>query len=336
MSNRINSVVTIIILLAAATLITSCDNKPAKPNDPLQKITIATMPVSFTGYTFFVAHEKGLFEEAGLNVTFDMSSPHGKATLKALDGKANFAVSSETPFINAVLNGAEISTIATTITAHNHLAVVVNKVKGITTGRDLKGKTIGVTLGSNGEYFLDLVLLSAGMTNNDINRKDIKPTEMVNSLKNREVDAIATWNPNKNRAIKMLGDQGASITAEGIYSPFFIVAAKKDYISDNPEIVKKLILALQKSTSFIQNNRDDARKIVSKYLKIEPSLLKELEATYIFELSLEQAFISTLEDQAKWASRRKSSTQSSMPNFLDFIYTDALESILPDQMTIIK
>lgn len=335
MINRINSVVAIIILFAA-TLFTSCDNKPAKPNGPLQKITIATMPASFTGYTFFVAQDKGFFKDAGLDLTFDMSSPHGKATLEALDEKANFAVSSETPFINAVLNGAEISTIATTITAHNHLAVVAHKEKGVTTGVDLRGKTIGVTLGSNGEYFLDLVLLSIGMTKNDINRKDIKPKEMVNSLKNGDVDAIATWNPNKNRAIKMLGDQSASIIAEGIYSPFFIVAAKKEYISANPEIVKKLILALQKSTSFIQNNRDEARKIVSKYLKIEPSLLKELEATYIFELSLEQAFISTLEDQAKWALKNKPTPQSTMPNFLDFIYTDALESILPDQMTIIK
>lgn len=335
MFNQINSIVAIILLLTVV-LFTSCDNQPATPNGPLQKITIATMPSSFTGYTIFVARNKGFFQDAGFDVTLDMSFPHGKATLKALDEKANFAVSSETPFVNAVLNGAEISTIVTTVTAHNHLAVVARQEKGITTGGDLKGKTVGVTLGSNGEYFLDLVLLTNGLTKKDINTKDIKPKGMVDSLKSGDVDAISTWNPNKSRAIEMLGDQGVSIIGEGIYSPFFIVVAKKEYISANPEIVKKITLALQKSTNFIQSNRDDAREIVSKYLKTEPSFLKELEATYIFELSLEQAFINTLEGQAKWALRNKPTSQSTIPNFLEFIYTDALESILPDQMTIIK
>lgn len=335
MLDRKNILVALLVIIAA-TVFTACDNKSDTSNGALQKITIATMPSSYTGYSIFVAQEKGFFQDAGLDLTLDISSSHGTAALEALAGKADFAVSSETPFVNAVLNGAEISTITTTVTAHNHLGVVTRKGKEETTKVDLRGKTVGVTMGSNGEYFLDLVLLTEGLTRNDIKRKHIKPKEMVDSLMNNDVDAIATWNPNKSLAVKLLGDQGTSITAEGIYSPFFIIVANKDYLSANPEIVEKLILALQKSSTFIQNNRDDARKIVGKYLKVEPSLLKELEATYIIELALEQAFISTLEDQAKWAIKNKYTDQSELPNFLDFIYTDALEAISPDQMTIIK
>jgi NitT/TauT family transport system substrate-binding protein len=328
--------VLITIFLLTLSLVTSCDNKSESPPKTLQKITIATMPASFTGYTLFVAQDKGFFQDAGLDVVLDMSFPHGKATLKALDGKADFSVSSETPFIHAVLNGAEIFTIATTITAHNHLAVVSHKDKGETTETTLRGKTIGVTLGSNGEYFLNLAILTMGITQKDVHLKNLKPNEMLNSLKNGDVDAIATWNPIKQKAVKLLGDQGESLTAGGIYSPFFIVSAKKEYVSTNPETVKKLIRALQKSALFIQNHRDEAREIVSKYFEIEASFLKELDATYIFELSLEQAFISTLEDQAKWAMRNKLTEQSAMPNFLNFIYSDALEAIVPTQVTIIK
>lgn len=334
MMNRI-FVKIVIFFVTASLLLVSCDNKPHSSGEPPQKISIAVMPYSFTGYSVFVAKERDFFKDEGLDVSFQ-SFPHGKVTLNALtEKKADFAVSSETPFVHAVMGGAEISTIAVTIKAHDHLAVVTRKDKGIQSTKDLKGKKIGVTIGSNGEYFLDTVLLLNGLQRSEIESVHLRPGQMFDALMNGEVDGIATWNPQMYKARKELGDQGNIFYAEGLYSPFFLVATRKDYIASNPETVARVIRALNKSSIFISENLHESHRIVAKHLNIKPAILDELSAKYDFSLSLEQSFLITLENQSEWAIKNNLSDRIIPPDYFDYIYLKALETVSPEKVTII-
>ena len=80
-----------------------------KPVGSLKKVTLASMPYSFTGYSVFIALEKEYFQDEGVNLTLQTTYPHGKAILQAIvDGEADLGTTSETPFMHAVLNGGKI------------------------------------------------------------------------------------------------------------------------------------------------------------------------------------------------------------------------------------
>ena len=72
-----------LIVTAVGIVIWSCKNASQIQNEPLVKVNIATMHYSFTGYSIFLASEKGYFKEQGLDVNLKASYPNGKATLNA-------------------------------------------------------------------------------------------------------------------------------------------------------------------------------------------------------------------------------------------------------------
>ncbi len=326
----------IVAILAVGTFIWFTQTTFQKTVTSLRKISIATIPFSYTGYSVYVAIENGYFKDNGLDVTLTSYST-GKATLNAvIEEEAEFGVSSETPFMHAVLDGAEIYACASMITAEKHLGIVARKDKGITKAEDLAGKKIGVTPGTNSEYFLDTVLLMHGMSRDSIKTVNIKPKQMFDALMSSEVDAIATWNPQMFRANKELGGEGTTIYSEGMYSPWFIIAARKDYVKSNQDVVEKVLHSLLSASDFIRNNHVESNEIVALYLNMDETLLNELSAVYYFSISLEQSFILSLEHQTQWAIDNKLTDQVLIPNYVDYIYTEGLESVRPGAVTIIR
>ena len=55
-----------------------------------------------------------------------------------------------------------------------------------------------------------------------------------------------------------------------------------------------------------------------------------------FDLFLDQSLIATLEDQARWAIKNNLTNATKIPNYLDYIYIDALEAVKPEAVTIIR
>jgi NitT/TauT family transport system substrate-binding protein len=69
---------------------------------------------------------------------------------------------------------------------------------------------------------------------------------------------------------------------------------------------------------------------------MDRSLLDDISATYRFKISLEQSFLKTLVNQSKWAIKNGLTDKTKVPNFLEFVYLDALVSVKPDGVTIIR
>jgi NitT/TauT family transport system substrate-binding protein len=326
----------VVITMAAVTLLWSCQQSPESQSGPVAKLTIGALIPSFSSYTIYVAFEKDCFKEQGLDVTLE-SFPHGKASLEALmEGKVDFATSSETPFMHAVSKGGKICLVASMITGEKHLAVVGRKDRGISAPKDLKGKRIGVTTGSNGEYFLDTVLLLNGVSRDQVETVNVKPKKMFEVLKKGDVDAIATWNPQMSQALKALGEKGVAFYAEGLYSPAFVISAKKEYVRKNPETVQRVVRALVNASQIIAEDPEGSRAIVARHLGTDKDLLGAMSATYHFRITLDQSLLATLENQCKWAIGQGIAGHKKIPNYLDFICTGALETVDSNAVTIIR
>jgi ABC-type nitrate/sulfonate/bicarbonate transport system substrate-binding protein len=110
--------------------------------------------------------------------------------------------------------------------------------------------------------------------------------------------------------------------------------ARKDFLKDHPETAKRFLRAIEKSEAFILKNKDEAIEIVSKRLKTEAGGVKATWDDLIFRLSMDQSILVSLEDHARWATMNRLTKGEKIPNYLDYINTDALKEVKPEAVSI--
>jgi ABC-type nitrate/sulfonate/bicarbonate transport system substrate-binding protein len=325
-----------LVFFAFFTLsITACQERSEKSAGPPEKITIA-YPTSILSILIGIAFEKGFFSAEGLEVT---PQPHeyGKVALQSvLEGTADLAVVADTPVMFAITGGKKIYTIAVITKSNKGEAVVVRKDRGISSPLDLKGKNIGVTMGTAGDFFLDSFLSTRGISRGEAKIIDMKPGEMLDALVTGKVDAVSTWQPLLISLQRKLGEDGITFYDEIIYTEIGLIAARQEYVEKHPEAVKKVLRALIGAETFVKENPDESRRLVAEFIKVDKALLDEIWNSFDFRVTLEQSLFVSLEDQTRWAQQEGLTGGTDLPNYLDFIYFDGLQSVKPEAVRIIR
>jgi len=300
----------------------------------LEKIIIAEAQQPIAG-PVYIAFTKGYFKDEGLDVTLQPQTS-GKASLNAvIQGKADIGTVAETPLMHAGLREKKTYLIATIHHANENTLIVARKDKGISTPNDLKNKKVGVSVGTNGEFFLESILLMHGISSSETEYVNLKPEEIFYALVNGEVDAVSTWNPHVIQLQKELGGNGITMNGEGIYTETFNLVAKQDFVNNNPEVIEKVLRALVSAEKFIKERPDESIRIIATHIGMDRSLLNELWDIYTFEITLDQSLLVTLEDEARWAIKIKWTNKTDVPNYLNYLYLDALEKVKPEAVGII-
>jgi NitT/TauT family transport system substrate-binding protein len=132
-----------------------------------------------------------------------------------------------------------------------------------------------------------------------------------------------------------LGNKAMSVYSEDIYEIPYNLAATRDYVGHHPETIKKVLRALVEGARFCENAPDAARARMGAGRKVDTSRWQVLWPAYRFQVALDQGLLLALEDETRWAVANKLSDQTAMPNYFDYVYLDALESVAPAAVTII-
>ncbi|MBT6774512.1 ABC transporter substrate-binding protein [Candidatus Woesearchaeota archaeon] len=331
---KIITIMLVLLTILTTILISGC-TVDTVDTAPLEKITITEgqQPI---GALVYIAFENGYFTEQGLEVIFQ-NHFSGKSGLNAvLEGKADIANVANTPIGFNVLKGNDVSIISTIGTSTKAIAVLALKDKGISVPSDLKNKKIGVTLGTNGEFFLNVFLTVHGLTINEVELVNTAPTEMYNELLEGRVDAVSAWNPHIGTIQSGFGDKVITFFDEDIYTLSWNLAGTSEFVNNNPEKIEKITRALVKAEEFVKNNPAEAITLVANFLQLDEEKLKEDWTTYSIEATLKQTLLLGLEDQSRWAIENNLTDAKEIPNYLDYIYMDALEKVKPEAVTIIR
>ncbi len=325
-----------VLMLAPLALIalTAMGCQPQKAEPP-EKITIAYSTAG-NAILMNIAFANDYFTQEGLEA---VPQPHafGKPALQSvIDGKADIATVGDTPIVFAVMNGKKISILATIQTSNKNEAILARKDRGIARPADLKGKKIGLTLGTTGHFFADAFLLEQGIDIKQVKIIDLKPDEMAAALASGRVDAVSTWNPTLLQLKKELGNNGIIYFGESIYTEQFCVVAGQEYVKKNFAAIKKVLRALIKAESFVRDHPAESRRLSADFLKIDKGILDEIWDIFTFRVTLDQALLVDLEDQARWAIKTRLAASRDMPNYFDFIYCDGLLAAKPEAVRIIR
>jgi NitT/TauT family transport system substrate-binding protein len=327
--------VAVILGMVAAAWIYSGLITPRQPAGPPEQLTIAVNP-TYIGYALvLIAAANGYFKAEGLDVTL---RPHttGRAALDAaLAAQADLATVADTPFMFAVMKGQPVSIVATISVVTGDHGLIARKDRGIATPADLKGKRIGVSLGTSGHFLLDVLLTAHKIQSRQVLITNLKPQELVDGLLSGKVDAVSTWDPYLAELKKALGENGL-VYGDGGFQVSFNVAARQDFIQRHPEAMKKLTRALLRAETFAAQRPEDARTITARATKTDHAAVSAAWPNYRLQVKLDQGLLTLLEDQSRWAIKNGYVDKTEVPNYLNFIYPDALAAVKPDVVTIIR
>jgi NitT/TauT family transport system substrate-binding protein len=325
----------ILVALFASVLFLLPRQGPEQSPGPPEKVSIA-ISTNLNPALVHIAQAKGFFREEGLDATIQLYT-FGKAALEALlNGKADFATAADTPIMFAMMKDAKLSILATIQTSTKNEAVVARKDRGITSAADLKGRRVGVSLGTSGDYFFDSYLVLEGLARKDVDIIDLNPEEMTDSLVQGKVDAVATWNPLVTNLGTVLGDNGITLRNQSAYTGTFIIVSSQGFPEQRPEAVRRLLLALAKAESFVAASPVEAKQIMSEFCGMDRELLSDIWNDFQFNLSLNQSLLFTLEDQARWAVKTGLTDRRDTLSFLESFYFDGLRSVKPESVRIIR
>jgi NitT/TauT family transport system substrate-binding protein len=287
---------------------------------------------------FMVAQARGYFAQHGLRQVTLISYVGGHRALKAmLEGEADIATASDLPTMFHSFARDDYAVLFTFVTSDYDVKIITRQDTGVRVAADFTDKTIGATFGTSSHFFLMSFLVYHQVNTDRVNITHVSPEDMPVSLQNGTVDAVATWEPFAYKTVKALG-QNAMVIAhpEGIYTETFNALAQKKFIRSHREVVHRLARSIHVAIEFMRNNEEESQKIVRDFLSDNAEFLAAIWKDFVFELSLHQAFIVTLENEARWAINNGLVEGTQIPNYLRYIYLDALQAVRPDAISIIQ
>ncbi len=322
----------ILICLLLLMLTIGC-SRSQKYAGPVEKITVAASTGDI-GALFYFCKETGFFERNGLKVTINEFNSGKIAAEAMLAGEANMSTSSSTVFVCKSFSYPDLRTIGTLCTFKN-IDLIARKDRGISSIPDLKGKKVGLTKGSGGEFFFGTFLLFHDLKREDVKIVDLSPTDIVNSISKGSIDASFTWEPHNYYIKETLGTNAASWQGQSGQSGHFLLLTTQTWIDNNPEALRRFLSSLVEAEDFGKQNTEEFKEFTKKKFNYKKDYIDYVWTRNKYMVSLPQSLILSAEDQASWRIENKLTDKTEVPNYLDYIHVEGLKAVRPESVTII-
>lgn len=315
--------------------IVGCDGEPQTDAETVGTIRLAAY-AGDTGALVFIAQDQGLFQKHGVNIVMQEYEA-GKLAADALyEGRADIATSADFVFVSGSFVRPDLRVLGTVATVNNTVEFVARKDLGIVAIRDVKGKRVGVTRKSTGEFFLGTFLTFNGLSVEDVELVDLKPSDIVTAISEGEIDAAVTWDPNVYHIKQTLGDRIISWPGQSGQAFYFVLLSTDEYVRQHPVLVQHFIKSLVDAENYIATNKADALKFVAKRFAYEASYIESTWPKHRFAVVQAQAMLLAFEDQARWRIENGLTDQKEIPNFLNYLYLDGLDAVNAAAVSIIR
>jgi ABC-type nitrate/sulfonate/bicarbonate transport system substrate-binding protein len=322
--------------LGLALLFLVACTRGAPKLEPIEGVLKLAYMVLPQGGIIQVALEKGLFAAEGLKIEARPFEFGKLALASVIKGESDLSISAETPVVFAVLAGENLG-IATVIgTWDKNTVIVANKASGVHKPSDLAGKAIGVTMGTTGEYFLETFLLARGIAVDSVRIIDMQPDGMLEALLSNQIAAAVTWTPIYLDIGTRLAEQAIVFFGDDFYTEHIVISGSLAYMKKNPQAMKAFMRAIIKAEKSMETDTDETVAIISRYSNVSGSNVRTVLDLFSGKVSMDQSLLLQLEDETRWALRLPAYAGRSMPNWLEYLYTDALDGVDPDRVRVIR
>jgi len=261
----------------------------------------------------YVAAQEGFFAQQGLNVKIKIFESGSDVNKAFQAGTIQFGSSSTTAVPSARAAGLPLTMVvagmndATSTSYDGPLGIIGRADRGITTqASSLKGKRIGVLLGSTTEQYLRLYLEKNGMTEKDVTLVNLQVPDHPVSLQQGDIDAAASWEPYVTQEISELGPKAVVMSrGEGLLGYTVGMGVLDATLTKDRAEVVKFVTAVAEADAFVRKN---------------PQKAAQDAAAYLTGLNVAQA-ADAIKNHLKWDPRLSTCTQKAMQQGADELFT---------------
>jgi NitT/TauT family transport system substrate-binding protein len=294
---RLTLVITLVALLMAACGGSDAGSDGTDPGGsaPAEPQDLKITSTIWVGYgPLYLAKEKGFFEEEGVNVDLivqqDFKQQFASLAAGRVDGIANVvdaAISYHIPDVGYKMVVA---------LDDSQGGDGIGATKDIATVEDLAGKKIGYETGATAEFFLNVILERAGMSDSDIEHVEMLGSDAGAALLAGRIDAAVTYEPYLSE-IRNSADNHVLVDtreAPGLITDVLIFS--DDVIAEKPEAIQGVINAYYKALDYYAQYPDESIEIMAKgmggFLKDPKDFEDTLQYVTFLDAAANQAYFS--------------------------------------------
>jgi NitT/TauT family transport system substrate-binding protein len=270
----------LLVVLLMLSLLTAC--LPSGESAQREKLTIGVLPI-IEVIPLYVAQQEGFFEKHGLDVEVvltkgaqerDALMQAGELDAMWTDPVAVGLFNRETPQVVVVAKGYYASSDLVMF------QILGAPESGLTSAADLVGVPIGLSQNTVAQYITERLLTTEGLAPEEIEVVEISAIPVrFEQLMEGQVQAAAIPDPLGRGAIANGAVPLVKDTAHPQYSQG-VIAFRKNVVDDDPELVKRFLLAWDESVDALRSNPDAYRDMLIEKGRVPESI----QSTYAVPL----------------------------------------------------
>lgn len=250
------------------------------------KIALSPLP---SWYFWYLVRDKGFFKKHHVNVKL-VYFPTYSDSISALNaGKVDGNSEALIDCISPLSKGIQIKSVFATDYSAGGDGIVAKP--GISSVKDLKGKTVATEIGTIEHFFLLTLLKDNGMTEKDIHLTNMTVQDSGNAFIAGKLDAAALWEPSLSKA--QTAGHGVKIASSSTYPGLIpdMLVMNSDLMKNRPKDVKNIADAWFDAMNYYKAHPEESIKIVAKDAGITPEELKQgIEGFHLLSVSANKQY----------------------------------------------
>lgn len=264
------TLISLVVVLAACS--DEADKKVSAEGDVKLRIGYTSV-YSMLG----VAVEQGFldeeFKDANVDIEYVQFLSGPPLTEAIAGGHLDFGQIGGQPAVQAVANGVELSVVGVYASGEKGLGLVVPENSPIQSVEQIKGKKIGVTVGSLGHRLLNEYLKKYNLQPSDIEQINLQPADLKNALAQGDIDAAILYEPWISTAeLEKAGKQISN--AEGLFNDYAYYVAANEFAEVRPDILERLLAALHKAEEWSKEHPAETINHLNAFFGTQKEILE--------------------------------------------------------------
>jgi NitT/TauT family transport system substrate-binding protein len=311
----------ITLLALAGLLLQSCvsNREPQAPEAPLVPIKVAgarwieLSPVVVAANSFYPQQ---------------IPVPSG-GVVSITSGAADLATNAETQLLRESVTNPDLRIIMTV--SESFYRLVARRSAGISKLSDLKGKRVLVPRMTSAHYYLVAMLRSAGLKEEDVTLVSSPPVpagtppskfRMAEALARGDVDVIATFEPEPEQAVRLMGNDAIVLQDKKVYREAFNLNARAKDLAD-PEkrrAIVRFVRAVADASKALKKDRTPYVEHISSVIGFTPEQIGWGWPETEFPVEIIPDMLDVLEVEEQWVakvSNRAPRSRAELSKFID-------------------
>jgi NitT/TauT family transport system substrate-binding protein len=228
-------------------------------------------------YGVFAAEAQGYFKEAGLDVDIQRGYGSGDTVKRTATGAADIGMADMASVIVGRGNGLAVKQVANLLDRSAD-AIFYLKGAGISTPKDLPGRSLGATIGETTLNLLPVFAANAGFDHKKVEIVNLAPPAKFPTFVSKKVDAIVafrTEEPGIMAAASKAGVQADRFLFSDFGVDYYSIGliVSDETLAKRPETVKKVLGAVLRGYAFAFKN---PQQVADIFIKRFPESNREL------------------------------------------------------------